>query len=105
MLQDGDHVSAHLTIAIVLMSAILATTVACGDASRSKEVSFGTADGGTVFADLYAASSPDAVVLAHGAAFDKASWAPLATWLAARGHQVLAVDFRGYDGVPFRWFS
>ena len=96
MVQDGDHVSAHLTIAIVLMSAILATTVACGDASRSKEVSFGTTDGGTVFADLYAASSPDAVGLAHGAAFDKASWAPLATWLAARGHQVLAVDFRGY---------
>ena len=47
-------------------------------------------------ADLYAAHGSDAVVLAHGAAFDKASWAPFATWLASRGHQVLAIDFRGY---------
>jgi len=89
-------VCARLTIAIVLASAIVATAVACGEVSRRKEVSFPTADGGTVFADLYDASSPDAVVLAHGAAFDKASWASLATWLAGRGHQVLAIDFRGY---------
>jgi pimeloyl-ACP methyl ester carboxylesterase len=41
---------------------------------------------------LYGAGGPDGVVLAHGAAFDKASWAPFATWLAGRGH----VDFRGY---------
>ena len=31
------------------------------------------ADGGTVVADFYAATGPDAVVLAHGAAFDRAS--------------------------------
>jgi pimeloyl-ACP methyl ester carboxylesterase len=59
-------------------------------------VSFSTSDGHTVVADLYAARVSDAVVLAHGAAFDKASWAPFATWLAGRGHQVLAIDFRGY---------
>jgi dienelactone hydrolase len=35
-------------------------------------------------------------VPAHGASFDKASWAPFASWLAGRGHQVLAIDFRGY---------
>jgi pimeloyl-ACP methyl ester carboxylesterase len=35
-------------------------------------------------------------VFAHGAAFDEAGWAPLASWLACRGHQVLASDFRGY---------
>src|SRR5262249_35723972 len=80
---------AHLT----LLGAVL--SVACGG-SPSREVSFPTADGGTVVADLYAASSHDAVVLAHGAAFDKASWAPFATWLARRGHQVLAIDFRAY---------
>src|SRR5262249_58066477 len=66
--------------------------------SASREVRFRTADGGTVVADFYAASGSDAVVLAHGAAFDKASWAPLAVWLAGRGHQVLAIDFRGYGG-------
>lgn len=93
---DRARVRAHQAIAIVLVSATVAMTVACGDASLSKEVSFPTADGGTVFADLYAASSPDAVVLAHGAAFDKASWVPFATWLAGRGHQVLAIDFRGH---------
>jgi pimeloyl-ACP methyl ester carboxylesterase len=91
------RVRAQLTIAIVLVSAIVATAVACGGPPQSREVSFPTADGGIVFADLYAASSsPDAVVLAHGAAFDKASWAPFASWLAGRGHDVLAIDFRGY---------
>jgi hypothetical protein len=42
----------------------------------SREVSFPTADGGTVVADLYTARCSDAVVLAHGATFDKASWPP-----------------------------
>jgi hypothetical protein len=46
-------------------------------------VSFPTANS-TVVADLNAASSSDAVVLAHGAAFDKATWAPFASWLAGR---------------------
>jgi len=65
-------------------------------APAAREVSFATSDGGTVFADLYGEGGGDAVVLAHGAAFDKASWAALAGELAARGHQVLALDFRGY---------
>lgn len=59
-------------------------------------VSFATADGGTVSADLYGGAGHDAVVLAHGAAFDKESWRPFAEYLAARDHQVLAIDFRGY---------
>lgn len=42
--------------------------------------------------------SYDAVVPAHGAAFDKTSWASFASWLAGRGHQVLAIDFR-YGGA------
>ncbi len=81
---------------IALLGAILAIAVACVGASPSREVSFPTADGGTVVADFYAANGSGAVVLAHGAAFDKASWAPVATWLAGRGHQVVAIDFRGY---------
>jgi pimeloyl-ACP methyl ester carboxylesterase len=41
-------------------------------------------------------SGASGVVLAHGAAFNKESWGPLARTLAAGGHQVLAIDFRGY---------
>ena len=93
---DRARVRTHLTIAIVFVSAIVATAVACGDVSQSREVSFPTADGGAVVADLYAARGSDAVVLAHGAAFDKASWVPFAIWLASRDHQVLAIDFRSY---------
>jgi hypothetical protein len=45
-------------------------------------------------ADPYAVRSYDAVVPAYGAAFDKTSWASFASWLAGRGQQVLAIDFR-----------
>jgi pimeloyl-ACP methyl ester carboxylesterase len=83
---------------IALLSAILTTAMTCGGTPPSREVSFASADGGNVVADLYASKGSDAVVLAHGAAFDKASWAPLAIWLAGRGHEVLAIDFRGYGG-------
>ena len=93
---DRRRVPPALTTAIALLSTFLTGAVACNSASASREVSFPTADGGTVVADLYTARGSDAVVLAHGAAFDKASWPPLASWLAGRGHQVLAIDFRGY---------
>jgi pimeloyl-ACP methyl ester carboxylesterase len=82
--------------AIAFLSAVMTVAVACGSAFPSREVSFPTADVGTVLADLYAASDSDAVVLVYGPAFDKTSWAPLASGLAERGHQVLAIDFRGY---------
>lgn len=59
-----------------------------------RQVSFDTADGGHIVGDLYG-DGADAVVLAHGAVFNKESWAPLAQLLAARGHLVLAIDFRG----------
>lgn len=61
----------------------------------AREVSFPTSDGGRIFADLYG-KGPRGVVLAHGAAFDKESWAPLAGRLAAQGYRALAIDFRGY---------
>jgi hypothetical protein len=50
----------------MLLSAIVAALVACDSTFPSQQVSFPTADGGTVVADFYAASSPGAVVLAHG---------------------------------------
>ena len=58
-------------------------------------VSFPTSDGGLVYADLYGGGERG-VVLAHGARFDKESWASQAQTLARSGFQVLAIDFRGY---------
>jgi len=89
-------VPASLTTVIALLTTVMTCMVACSSPSAPLEVSFPTADGGMVVADFYAASGSDGVVLAHGAAFDKASWAPFASWLVGRGHQVLAIDFRGY---------
>jgi len=66
-----------------------------GAAGAAREVSFVTADGGTVYADLYG-NGGRGVVLAHGAAFDKESWSALAGRLQSLGFQVLAIDFRGY---------
>ncbi|MDE3154979.1 MAG: alpha/beta fold hydrolase [Acidobacteriota bacterium] len=60
-----------------------------------QHVSFETADGAHIVADLYG-SGADGVVLAHGAVFNKESWATVAQALVAGGHRVLAIDFRGY---------
>ena len=60
-----------------------------------REVSFPSADGGVVSADLYGGGT-HAVVLAHGARFDKQSWRREARFLALAGLRVLAIDFRGY---------
>jgi esterase/lipase len=57
-------------------------------------VSFPTEDGGIIHADLYGRGDK-AVVLAHGARFDKGSWQTQAVALAAMGFRVLAFDFRG----------
>lgn len=60
-----------------------------------EEISYPTADGGLIYGNLYG-DGQHAVLLAHGAAFDKESWDGLAQDLLAEGHQVLAIDFRGY---------
>ena len=59
------------------------------------EVEYPTADGGNIVANLYG-DGPHAVLLAHGAIFDKESWHTLAERLSAEGLTVLAIDFRGY---------
>ena len=64
-------------------------------AADFKEVSFETSDGGTIYANLYGEGS-HAVVLAHGAVFNKESWYPLAMAMKEKGLQVLAIDFRGF---------
>jgi len=60
-----------------------------------EEVSFETADGGTIYANLYGEGS-HAVILGHGRVFNKESWHELALAIEAKGLSVLAVDFRGY---------
>jgi pimeloyl-ACP methyl ester carboxylesterase len=60
-----------------------------------REVSFGASDGATVYANLYG-KGDQAVVLAHGRAFNKESWDAQAKVLVQAGLLVLAIDFRGY---------
>jgi pimeloyl-ACP methyl ester carboxylesterase len=75
----------------------LALLLLCGAvaaAEAPETVTLTTADGGRVTADLYDGGG-DGVVLVHGAAFDRASWAPLARTLRARGLRVFAIDLRG----------
>jgi len=74
---------------------MLASALALVTAASAEELSFSTADGGTVVADAYGERGRDAVVLAPGAVFDKGSWRPQAERLAA-GRRVLAIDFRGH---------
>jgi len=74
---------------------VLGALIMTGLTAAPREVSFPTADGGVVWADLYGAGDRG-VVLAHGAKFDKASWAKQAEVLAKAGFRVLAIDFRGY---------
>lgn len=57
-------------------------------------ISFSTADGGVVYADVYGAGE-HAVVLAHGGRFTKESWAAQAPRIAEAGFRVVAIDFRG----------
>ncbi len=79
-----------------LMVLIALTTLASATLGAAfKEVSFATSDGGQIFANLYGKGS-NAVVLAHGAVFNKESWHTQALMLEERGLKVLAIDFRGY---------
>ena len=73
----------------------IAALILTGLTAAPREVSFSTADGGVVWADVYGAGERG-VVLAHGARFDKASWAKQAEVMANTGFRVLAIDFRGY---------
>jgi fermentation-respiration switch protein FrsA (DUF1100 family) len=68
---------------------------ATSDPGSFETVSFETVDGGLIYANRYG-DGAHAVVLAHGAIFDKESWHDLATRLATDGYTALAIDFRGY---------
>ena len=64
-------------------------------AAEFSEISFETDDDATIYANLYG-TGEHALILAHGAIFNKESWHALSTALAEDGLQVLAIDFRGY---------
>jgi pimeloyl-ACP methyl ester carboxylesterase len=66
-----------------------------GMTAAKERVSFPTDDGGLIYADLYGKGGR-AVVLAHGARFNKESWAKQIPALEHAGFRVLAIDFRGY---------
>lgn len=65
-------------------------------AADQHTVHFGTADGGAIEGTLFPGGKTLAVVLAHGAVFDKESWYPQARRLQQDGVTALAFDFRGY---------
>jgi pimeloyl-ACP methyl ester carboxylesterase len=74
-----------LTIAVVLATLAVA----------QQPISFPTADGGLIYADLYG-NANRGVVLAHGGQFHKESWQDQARALVDGGFRVLAIDFRGF---------
>lgn len=76
-------------VLLILSSSVVAQTAIPQNATIS------TADGGIIEADFYAAGAI-AVVLAHGAVFDKNSWQPLIEQLSKNGLSSLAINFRGY---------
>jgi pimeloyl-ACP methyl ester carboxylesterase len=77
------------------LSVWLASAWLLAAAPEPVHVSFRTEDGGIVFADAYGTGARG-LVLAHGARFDKESWAKQARAFAEAGYRVLAIDFRGY---------
>ena len=85
-----------LPIALICVTVTFAFSCdARAAAVQPVDVAFPTSDGGEIHAHLYG-EGDHAVVLAHGAVFDKESWTPLATKLAEADLKVLAIDFRGY---------
>ncbi len=82
-------------LALVLLSASSVDADPKPGSNPTREVSFPTSDGGKIFAAL-TGDGEHAVVLCHGARFDKESWSAQVETLSGKGFQVLAIDFRGY---------
>jgi pimeloyl-ACP methyl ester carboxylesterase len=78
-----------------LLRAIVVAFLLTASVAAQEHVSFSTADGGLIEADLYG-KGDRAVVLAHGGRFNKESWKKQAEELEQAGYRVLAINFRGY---------
>ena len=61
----------------------------------AKEINFKTVDNATIYAEFQKRGS-HAVLLAHGAIFNKESWGNFKQLLLEENYTVLAIDFRGY---------
>jgi pimeloyl-ACP methyl ester carboxylesterase len=75
-----------LLLAVAVLSAPFLTA--------QEPVRFAAKDGWQIYGDLYGKGNR-AVLLVHGARFDKSSWAAQAKAIAKEGFQVLAIDLRG----------
>ncbi len=75
---------------------ILSVLLLTSSASRADYLHFATADNGEVYADFYPADGNKAVILAHGAIFNRNSWDGLIAALLKHHIAVMAIDFRGY---------
>lgn len=80
-------------VLVTLMFTFLALYGAAVDAQQP--VSFKTADGWTIHAEVHGRGER-AVVLVHGGRFTKEGWRPQADQLARAGFRVLAIDMRGF---------
>ncbi len=78
-----------------LFALFLATLTPAISAKSIHNISFISADGGIIHADYFYSGS-HAVVLAHGAVFNKESWQQLIPILLKNNITVLAINFRGY---------
>ncbi len=64
--------------------------------SWAEEINFKTHDNATIYAN-YQQRGNHAVLLAHGAIFDKHSWGEFEQRLLKENYSVLTIDFRGYN--------
>jgi dienelactone hydrolase len=78
-----------------VVRALISAVILAGIAVAQTPVTFTTADGWTIHADLYG-TGDRAVVLVHGGRFEKSSWEPQARELVKAGFRALAIDLRGY---------
>ena len=76
------------------LSILLLSILQVSAAASLSEVLFPSSDGGEVAALVYG-EGEDALVLVHGARFNKESWAKQAPVFAEAGFRVLAIDMRG----------
>lgn len=82
--------------ACVICAAIVVAALGCA-AQEPETVTFPTADGAQIEADLFVApEAKRAAIFAHGAVFDKESWHPTARAVQQAGVTALSINFRGY---------
>ncbi len=91
------------------MAAVVAGAAASAAAQQARSVTLQAADGVSLAATYFAAGKPGpGLVLLHQCNRDRTSWSPFASAAAARGINVLALDFRGYGesgGARFKTFQ